>query len=157
MLAQDYVGRAPGEIGDFGAIAKPVDEDEWEKVQMAELKHGRLAMLAVLGCFAQEMVTGEGPVEQLFTGNVSAKHEMWRGWQGVVVSNGCSLETVGGVSLLRRRHRSHGIAFSVVGRLRTRGFRRTCRVIRGEGAIPSLLCFARWILHSGNQPAMVLA
>lgn len=67
--------RAPGEIGDFGAIAKPVDEDEWEKVQMAELKHGRLAMLAVLGCFAQEMVTGEGPVEQLFTGNVSTKDE----------------------------------------------------------------------------------
>lgn len=67
---QDYIDRAPGELGEFGALAKPVDEDEWEKVQIAEIKHGRLAMLAVSGCFAQEIVTGEGPVEQLFTGNV---------------------------------------------------------------------------------------
>ncbi|CAM9212334.1 unnamed protein product, partial [Sphacelaria rigidula] len=47
---------APGELGEFGALAKPVDEDEWEKVQMAELKHGRLAMLAVTGCLVQEVV-----------------------------------------------------------------------------------------------------
>lgn len=63
--------RAPGELGDFGAFAKPVDEIEWEKVQMAELKHGRLAMVAVLGSLVQEVVTGEGPVEQLFSGKVS--------------------------------------------------------------------------------------
>lgn len=68
---QDYIDRAPGELGEFGALAKPVDEEEWEKVQMAELKHGRLAMLAVVGCFAQEVVTGQGPVEQLLSGNVS--------------------------------------------------------------------------------------
>ncbi|CAM9533118.1 unnamed protein product, partial [Scytosiphon promiscuus] len=67
---QDYVERAPGELGEFGAFAKPVDRDEWEKVQMAELKHGRLAMLGVVGCLAQELVTGEGPLEQISKGNV---------------------------------------------------------------------------------------
>ncbi|CAM9827992.1 unnamed protein product, partial [Hapterophycus canaliculatus] len=67
---QDYVDRAPGELGEFGAFAKPVDRDEWDKVQMAELKHGRLAMLGVVGCLAQELVTGEGPLEQIAKGNV---------------------------------------------------------------------------------------
>lgn len=62
--------RAPGELGEFGTFAKPVDEEEWFKVQMAELKHGRLAMLGVVGCFVQEAVTGQGPVEQLLLGNV---------------------------------------------------------------------------------------
>lgn len=69
---KDYVDRAPGELGNFGNLAKPVDEKEWEKVQMAEIKHGRLAMLAVVGSLVQEAVTGEGPVEQLFEGHVSA-------------------------------------------------------------------------------------
>lgn len=55
-----------------------MDEDEWEKVQMAELKHGRLAMLAVVGSLVQEAVTGEGPVEQLFTGNVSEPKKVTR-------------------------------------------------------------------------------
>ncbi|CAM9662626.1 unnamed protein product [Ascophyllum nodosum] len=68
---QNYVDKAPGELGNFGALAKPVDEEEWENIQLAEIKHGRLAMLAVVGALAQEMVTGEGPVEQLFTGNVN--------------------------------------------------------------------------------------
>lgn len=62
--------RAPGEFGNLWAFAKPVDEEEWAKVQMAEIKHGRLAMLGTMGCLVQEAVTGEGPVEQLFTGNV---------------------------------------------------------------------------------------
>lgn len=70
---QDYVDRAPGELGEFGAFAKPVDKEEWDKVQMAELKHGRLAMLGVVGCLVQELVTGEGPVEQLLNGNVRGR------------------------------------------------------------------------------------
>lgn len=48
-----------------------MDVEEWEKVQLAEIKHGRLAMVAVVGALVQETVTGEGAVEQLFTGNVS--------------------------------------------------------------------------------------
>eukprot|EP00752_Nemacystus_decipiens_P013450 g11912.t1 len=67
---QDYVDRAPGELGDFGGFAKPVDREEWDKVQLAEIKHGRLAMLGVSGCLAQELVTGQGPLEQLFKGNI---------------------------------------------------------------------------------------
>ncbi|CAN0125929.1 unnamed protein product [Ectocarpus fasciculatus] len=80
---QDYVDRAPGELGEFGAFAKPVDKEEWDKVQMAELKHGRLAMLGVVGCLVQELVTGEGPVEQLLNGNVRGTMvEMGKGEKG---------------------------------------------------------------------------
>lgn len=50
------------------------------QVQMAELKHGRLAMLGVVGCLVQEVVTGKGPVEQLFKGNV--REGRWRGRGG---------------------------------------------------------------------------
>ncbi|CAM9388207.1 unnamed protein product [Choristocarpus tenellus] len=67
---QDYVDMAPGELGGFGSIAKPVDFREWDKVQLAELKHGRLAMIAILGMLVQEQVTGEGPVEQVIKGHV---------------------------------------------------------------------------------------
>lgn len=73
LASKDYVDRAPGELGDLMSFAKPVDEDEWEKVQMAELKHGRLAMVAVVGALVQEVVTGQGPVEQLFSGNVRVR------------------------------------------------------------------------------------
>lgn len=60
-----------------------MDKEEWDKVQMAELKHGRLAMLGVVGCLVQELVTGEGPVEQLLNGNVRGRTtEMEKGRQG---------------------------------------------------------------------------
>lgn len=60
-----------------------MDKEEWDKVQMAELKHGRLAMLGVVGCLVQELVTGEGPVEQLLNGNVRGTMvEMGKGEKG---------------------------------------------------------------------------
>ena len=36
---------------------------EWQRV--AEIKHGRMAMAAMAGCFAQAVVTQEGPVANL--------------------------------------------------------------------------------------------
>jgi len=33
FATQDYVNRAPGELGEFGSFAKPVDKEEWVKVR----------------------------------------------------------------------------------------------------------------------------
>jgi hypothetical protein len=35
-------------------------------MQLKEIKNGRLAMMAVSGMFAQQLITGKGPLEQLF-------------------------------------------------------------------------------------------
>mmetsp|Transcript_29042 Transcript_29042/g.85146 ORF Transcript_29042/g.85146 Transcript_29042/m.85146 type:complete len:207 (+) Transcript_29042:55-675(+) len=39
---------------------------DYKTMQLKEIKNGRLAMLAVSGMFAQQLVTGKGPIEQLF-------------------------------------------------------------------------------------------
>merc|ERR1719231_1249988 len=51
--------RAPGDF-DFGATFKPTDPVQLERKQLAELKNGRLAMLAVSGMFTQASLTGHG-------------------------------------------------------------------------------------------------
>ncbi|KAG5189618.1 chlorophyll a/b-binding protein domain-containing protein [Tribonema minus] len=68
---QDYENKAPGDIATFGDFVKPSDEDEWEKIQLRELKNGRLAMVASIGMFVQEALTGQGPIEQLQVGHIS--------------------------------------------------------------------------------------
>ena len=57
---RDYPGGAP--FDPFGVSA---DARMFERQKVAEMKHGRLAMVAMLGCFAQAWATGVGPVENL--------------------------------------------------------------------------------------------
>lgn len=42
-------GAAPGDLGFDPLGLKPSDPETWEKVQLRELKNGRLAMLAIAG------------------------------------------------------------------------------------------------------------
>lgn len=50
---------------------KPEDPETWEKVQLRELKNGRLAMLAIAGMFYAELVSGNGVIEAWKVGQVS--------------------------------------------------------------------------------------
>ena len=49
----------------------PEDAEELELMQLRELKHGRLAMLATAGFAYQETLTGQGAVEQITSGHLS--------------------------------------------------------------------------------------
>ena len=55
----------PGDIGFDPLGLKPRNENELKIKQTKELQNGRLAMLAVTGFVAQELVLGESIVEQL--------------------------------------------------------------------------------------------
>ena len=57
---KNYPGGAP--FDPFG-LSDDAERFEWQKV--AEIKHGRLAMLAMAGCAAQAIATRVGPVENL--------------------------------------------------------------------------------------------
>lgn len=46
--------------------------EEMKKLQTNELRNGRLAMIAVLGCFAQAVMTKEGPYANLISHLVRA-------------------------------------------------------------------------------------
>jgi len=59
--------RAPGDLGFDPLGIKPDDEEEFAKIQLKELKNGRLAMISFAGMVAQEAVTGQGVVDQLKT------------------------------------------------------------------------------------------
>lgn len=41
--------KAPGDLGRFGDQFKPEDPEDFEALQLKELKNGRLAMVASLG------------------------------------------------------------------------------------------------------------
>jgi len=56
VLKDDYF---PGDIGFDPLGLKPEDPEEFAKMSTRELQHGRLAMLAVAGFFAQELVNGK--------------------------------------------------------------------------------------------------
>ncbi|GAB5034523.1 light harvesting complex protein, partial [Nannochloropsis oceanica] len=62
---------APGQIGRFGEAFKPEGEEEMAAVQLKELKNGRLAMIAIIGQWVQELLTGQGPIEQITAGHIS--------------------------------------------------------------------------------------
>ena len=56
--------REPGDF-EFGGIFKPTDPVQLRRKQNAELKNGRLAMIAVLGELMAQQVSGYGTYEQL--------------------------------------------------------------------------------------------
>ena len=55
LLSQEYY---PGDIGFNPLGLKPQDADEFAEMATKELQHGRLAMLAIAGFVAQELVDG---------------------------------------------------------------------------------------------------
>ena len=67
LLKQDPE-KAAGDLG-FGAY--PDSAEELEVLQLKELKNGRLAMMAIVGMFVQEKLTGQGPIEQILAGHIS--------------------------------------------------------------------------------------
>jgi light-harvesting complex II chlorophyll a/b binding protein 7 len=54
----NYPGGAP-----FDPFKLSDDAEEFEKQKVMEIKHGRLAMIGMLGCFVQALVTREGAIE----------------------------------------------------------------------------------------------
>jgi len=64
-------GAAPGDLGFDPLGLKPSDPETWEKVQLRELKNGRLAMLAIAGMLYTEYLTGNGVIEAWKIGAIS--------------------------------------------------------------------------------------
>lgn len=64
-------GAAPGDLGFDPLGLKPSDPETWEKVQLRELKNGRLAMLAIAGQLLTEFTTGNGVLEAWKLGAVN--------------------------------------------------------------------------------------
>ncbi|KAJ1411513.1 chlorophyll a/b-binding protein domain-containing protein [Ochromonadaceae sp. CCMP2298] len=64
-------GAAPGDLGFDPLGLKPEDPEVWEKVQLRELKNGRLAMLAIAGMLYTELLSGNGVLEVWKIGAVS--------------------------------------------------------------------------------------
>jgi len=56
ILREDYY---PGDIGFDPLGLKPTDADEFNAIQTKELQNGRLAMLAIAGFVAQELMDGK--------------------------------------------------------------------------------------------------
>jgi len=52
--------RAPGDYGFDPLGMKPKDPEKYKKMQLAELKNGRLAMIGISGMVAGAVVTGHG-------------------------------------------------------------------------------------------------
>lgn len=51
-------GQGPGDLNFDPLNLKPSDPETWEKVQLRELKNGRLAMLAIAGMLYTESLNG---------------------------------------------------------------------------------------------------
>ncbi|CAM9605285.1 unnamed protein product [Choristocarpus tenellus] len=62
---------AGGDLNFDPLSLKPTDPVAWEKVQLRELKNGRLAMLSIAGMLVQEHLTGMGVIEAIRAGNIN--------------------------------------------------------------------------------------
>ncbi|CAM9185850.1 unnamed protein product [Hapterophycus canaliculatus] len=54
-----------GDLGFDPLGLKPSNDEAWDRVQLRELKNGRLAMFAILGMIVQEHITGVGVLEKV--------------------------------------------------------------------------------------------
>mmetsp|Transcript_15048 Transcript_15048/g.50963 ORF Transcript_15048/g.50963 Transcript_15048/m.50963 type:complete len:204 (+) Transcript_15048:910-1521(+) len=63
--------KAPGDLGSFGDNFKPADEEDYERLQLAEIKNGRLAMIAIMAELTQENLSGVDVLTQLSSGPFS--------------------------------------------------------------------------------------
>ena len=61
MLGGSGEAAYPGEFFNFIGLGK----DDMKTMRTKEVKNGRLAMMACLGCYIQAIVTGEGPVQNI--------------------------------------------------------------------------------------------
>jgi Chlorophyll A-B binding protein len=57
--------RLPGDLGFDPLRLYPKDETDQHKMQLAEIKHGRLAMIAITGFAAQELFTNMAVIHQM--------------------------------------------------------------------------------------------
>lgn len=56
---------AGGDLGFDPLGLRPSEPEAWSKVQLRELKNGRLAMFGILGMIVQEHITGVGVLEKV--------------------------------------------------------------------------------------------
>lgn len=63
--------KAPGDVASFSWWVRYDDAPTKDRKLKAELKNGRLAMLAVSGMVAQQLVTGQTLVQQVQAGNLN--------------------------------------------------------------------------------------
>ena len=61
----------PGDFGWDPANIRPKTEEKLDKMQLKELKNGRLAMLSIACMAYQSYLTGQGTLEQLASGHIS--------------------------------------------------------------------------------------
>ena len=61
----------PGDFGWDPCNIRPKDPEVLDRMQVRELKNGRLAMLATAGMAYQTYLTGQGTIEQLGSGHIS--------------------------------------------------------------------------------------
>lgn len=51
-------------MANFSVFRRPSNPEAWDRVQLRELKNGRLAMIAIAGMIAQESISGLGVLQR---------------------------------------------------------------------------------------------